>query len=84
MNRVHRKVRNDSTISIDSVSYDVPLQFIGIKVEVRFLPDDMKNAYIIREGQHYSIRVTNKVENSRTKRNNPPAIDYSMGGGGDV
>ena len=29
MNRVHRKVRNDSTISIDSVSYDVPLQFIG-------------------------------------------------------
>jgi transposase InsO family protein len=84
MNRVHRKVRNDSTISIDSVSYDVPLQFIGIKVEVRFLPDDMKNAYINREGQHYPIRVTNKVENSRTKRNNPPAIDYSMGGSSDV
>ncbi len=80
-NRVHRKVRNDSTISIDSVSYDVPMQFIAMKVEVRFLPVDMKNAYILYDGQRYPIRVTNKVENSRTKRNNPPAIDYSMGGG---
>lgn len=80
-NRVHRKVRNDSTISIDSISYDVPMQFISMKVEVRFLPVDMKNAYILYEGERYPIRVTNKVENSRTKRNNPPAIDYSMSGG---
>ncbi len=79
-NRVHRKVRNDSTISIDTVSYDVPLQFIAMKVEIRFLPFDMKNAYILYEGQRYPIRQTNKVENSRTKRNNLPAIDYSMGG----
>lgn len=80
MNRVWRKVRNDSTISIDSVSYDTPMQFIGTKVEVRFLPEDMKNAYIILNGQHYPIKITNKVENSRTKRDNPPTIDYSLEG----
>ena len=80
MNRVWRKVRNDSTISIDSVSYDTPMQFIGTKIEVRFLPEDMKNAYIILDGRHYPIRITNKVENARTKRDNPPAIDYSLGG----
>ena len=59
------------------------MQFIAMKVEVRFLPVDMANAYILYEGQRYPIRATNKVENSRTKRNNPPAIDYSMSGDDD-
>lgn len=81
MNRIIRKVNNDSTVSIDSVSYDVPMQFIRMKVEIRFLPDDMKNAYILYQGKHYPIRPTNKVENSRTKRQNMPSIDYSLNGG---
>ena len=81
MNRIIRKVNNDSTVSIDSVSYDVPMQFIRMKVEIRFLPDDMKNAYILFDGNRYPIRPTNKVENSRTKRENAFSIDYSMNGG---
>ena len=81
MNRIIRKVNNDSTVSIDSVSYDVPMQFIRMKVEIRFLPDDMKNAYILYDGKRYPIRPTNKVENSRTKRENALSIDYSMNGG---
>jgi transposase InsO family protein len=81
MNRIIRKVNNDSTVSIDSVSYDAPMQFIRMKVEIRFLPDDMKNAYILYEGKRYPIRPTNKVENSRTKRENTLSIDYSMNGG---
>ena len=75
-NRVTRKVRKDSTISIDKVSYDVPMQFIDMKVEVRFLPDDMAGAYILYDGIHYPIRKTDKNENCHTKRNNQP-IDYS-------
>jgi len=81
MNRIIRKVNNDSTVSIDSVSYDTPMQFIRMKVEIRFLPDDMKNAYILYDGKRYPIRPTNKVENSRTKRENALSIDYSMNGG---
>jgi len=81
MNRTIRKVNNDSTVSIDSVSYDVPMHFIRMKVEIRYLPDDMKNAYILHDGKCYYIRSTNKLENSRTKRENTPAIDYSMNGG---
>ena len=38
MNRISRRVNNDATISIDKVSYDVPMQFIKQKVEVRYLP----------------------------------------------
>ncbi len=44
LNRVVRKVRKDSTVSIDSVSYDVPMQFISQKVEIRYVPSDMDTA----------------------------------------
>lgn len=81
MNRTIRKVNNDSTISINNVSYDVPMQFIRMKVHIHFLPDDMKNAYILYEGKHYPIKATNKVENSRTKRENSISINYSVTGG---
>ncbi|HCW03952.1 MAG TPA: hypothetical protein DGK91_05050 [Clostridium sp.] len=77
LNRVTRRVNLDSTISIDKVYYDVPMQFIRAKVEIRFLPDRMQDAYIFFEGRKYPIRKTNRVENGRTKRNNQNAIDYS-------
>jgi putative transposase len=77
MNRVMRKVNLDSTVSIDSVYYDVPMQFIRSKVEIRYLPDCMQDAYIFFEDQKYPIRKTNRVDNGRTKRNNQHAIDYS-------
>lgn len=80
MNRINRRVNNDATISIDKVSYDVPIQFIRQSVEVRYLPDEMENAYIYYENTKYSIRKTNKVENGKTKRQNPYSIDYSKDG----
>jgi putative transposase len=80
MNRVTRRVNLDSTISINSIYYDVPMQFIRTKVEIRFLPDSMQEAYIFFEGNKYPIHITNREENSRTKRNNKHAIDYSKGG----
>lgn len=81
LNRVTRKVNKDSTVSIDRISYDVPMQFISSKVEIRYLPDDMSSAFILYEGEHYPIRPTNRNENCRTKRNNTPSIDYSKIGG---
>lgn len=79
LNRITRKVRKDSTVSIEKVSFDVPMQFISTKVEIRFLPDDMSSAYILFEGKHYPIRMTNRNENCHVKRQNP--IDYSQIGG---
>lgn len=80
MNRVKRKVNNDATISINKISYDVPMEFIKQKIEVRYLPDDMDNAYIYYENIKYGIRKTNKVENGKTKRKNSLNIDYSKDG----
>ena len=82
-NRIMRKVNKDSTVSIDKVSYDVPMQFISMKVEIRFLPDDMSSAYILYDGVHYPIRRTDRNENCRTKRDNPPYIDYAKLKGDD-
>lgn len=80
-NRIFRKVRNDSTVSILNVCYDVPMQFIGMKVEIRFLPNDMENAYILYENTKSPIKKTNRIENCHTKRNNPTPLDYSKIGG---
>ena len=79
LNRITRKVRKDSTVSIGKVSYDVPMQFISANVEIRFLPGDMDSAYILFDKKHYPIRKTNRNENCHTKRQNP--IDYSKIGG---
>ena len=79
-NRIFRKVNNDSCISIDSTYYDAPMQFINMKVEVRYLPDRMEAAYILYEGNHYPIHPTDKVANGKAKRNNLPVIDYSKRG----
>lgn len=76
-NRILRKVNNDSCISIDGTYYDAPQQFIGMKVEIRYLPDVMEDAYILYEGLHFPILLTDKVANSKTKRNNLPKINYS-------
>lgn len=79
-NRIVRKVRKDSTISLDGKSYDVPFQFIGEKVEVRYMPSDMSGAYILRDGERHPISETDKNANARAKRT-APAIDYEKLGG---
>ena len=81
-NRTTRKVNNDSCITIDGIWYDAPPQFIGMKVDIRYLPDRMEDAYILYGDARFPIRQTNKEENARMKRNNNyPSISYSMEGG---
>jgi len=80
LNRIYRKVKKDSTVSIETVSYDVPMQFISQKVEIRYEPDDMSTAFILYDGKHYPIRPTDRVANCHTKRNNIE-VDYTKLGG---
>ena len=79
MNRITRKVRNDSTISIQKIQFDVPMQFMRQTVEVRFLPGRLSEAYIFERGAHYPIKLTDKQANSRAKREDWPTVDYSRG-----
>jgi len=79
MNRELRKVRNDSTLSLQKTQFDAPMQFIRSTVEVRFLPDRLSEAYILDCGVRYPLKLTDKQANSRVKRENLPTVDYSKG-----
>ena len=79
MNRTARKVRNDSTLSIQKTQFDAPMQFMRQTVEVRFLPDRLADAYIFENGIHYPLKMTDKQANSRAKREVWPTVDYSRG-----
>lgn len=83
-NRVVRNVNRDATVHLLNECYDAPMQFIGQKVEVRFLPGDTGSAYILYSGQHYPLRLTDRVANGRTKRQTALAIDYAKEGSQDV
>lgn len=81
LNRITRKVNKDSTVFINKISFDVPMQFISMKVDIRYQPSDLDTAFIFYEGKHYPLLRTDKNANCHTKRNNVPAIDYSKFGG---
>ncbi len=83
-NRVIRNVNRNATVHLLNECYDAPMQFIGQKVEVRFLPGDTESAYILYGGQHYPLRLTDRVANGRTKRQTAMAIDYAKEGLEDV
>ena len=84
MNRIRRKVRNDSTLSIQNAQFDAPMQFMRQTVEVRFLPDRLSDAYIYDGGARYPLKFTDKQANSRVKREAWPTVDYSKGGSANV
>ena len=83
-NRLIRRVNRDATIHLESTVYDAPMQFIGQKVEVRFLPGEKDSAYILYGGEHYPLRLTDRVANGQTKRASAMAIDYGKEGMTDV
>jgi len=84
MNRIRRKVRNDSTLSFNNTQFDAPMHFIRQTVEVRFLPDRLSEAYIFENGVRFPLKITDKQANSRVKRETWLTVDYSKGGDKNV
>jgi len=84
MNRIVRKVKNDATLSLQNIRFDVPMQFIRQAVEVRFLPDKLDEAYIFDNGKRFPLKLTDKQANSKVKRVDWPTVDYSRGGAANV
>ena len=84
MNRATRKVRNDSTLSLQNVQFDAPMQFMRQSVEVRFLPGRLSEAYILENGKRYPLKPTDKQANSKARREVWPTVDYSKGAAANV
>lgn len=64
-----RKVRTDSTLVIDGISYEVPAEYMRETVKVKMDPEDRRKAWLLgTDGKLIPIRTVDKVENSRIRR----------------
>lgn len=65
LNTITRKVKNDSTVSIQGKLYEVPVEYIGKKVELRFPIDNPDKITIYENNQPIClIRQVNLSENA--------------------
>lgn len=65
-----RKVNGDSTIVINHMTYDVPSQYIGISILVRYDPKSYETVYLYDPANKNKIDLkrTDKIENGKTRR----------------
>jgi transposase InsO family protein len=78
--RVCRKVKNDATVSLQNILFEVPLKFVGDKINIRYDPTSLDAAYIFSEDGKFidSIYPVKKIDNSRVKRSqNVKPVDFS-------
>lgn len=78
--RVTRKVKNDATISINTIIFEVPLKYIGDKINIRYDPTSLDKAFIFSEEGKIldTIFPVNKVDNTHVRRKeNIKPVDFS-------
>ncbi len=78
--RVTRTVKNDATISLDNVIFEVPFQYVGEKIHVRYDPTSFEKAYIFSEEGRMIKTITpvNKIDNTKVRRSqNVKPVDFS-------
>jgi putative transposase len=78
--RCVRKVRSDATISIMNIIFEVPMQYIGEHINVRYDPSSPDKAYIFDDDGNclHTVYPVNRVDNSKIHRKsdvNP--VDFS-------
>jgi hypothetical protein len=62
---IKRRVKNDSTISVNSILYEVPPAFIGKVIELRSPSDNPKDLTIYENGKPvYKVKRVNPHENA--------------------
>lgn len=80
LHRVKYKVRNDATVMLDKKLYDVPMEFIGSTVKIRYRPGEPQSTFILQNDRRFPIMPTDKTANSKLKHSNPYNVRY----GGDT
>lgn len=66
LKRVYRKVKHDSTLSLDNRLYEVPEMYINQRVEIRY---DASDVHVYQEGKAVAQAVEVKVhDNAHVKR----------------
>ncbi len=65
-----RKVNGDSTVTIKNILFDVPSEYLYMKVIIRYDPQSFSTIYINDVANHKKIplKQTDKIENGKTRR----------------
>ena len=87
LHRITRKVTPTATVSLFNVSYEVPQQYIGRTIHLRYRPEDMSEIYIY-EGESkkrlHTVKPVRKLDNAKRKRRANISYGEMDGGGADV
>ncbi|NLX70241.1 MAG: DDE-type integrase/transposase/recombinase [Clostridiales bacterium] len=78
--RVTRTVKNDATISMNGILFEVPLKYVGDKISIRYDPTCLDKAFIFTEDGKLAdtIYPVNKIENTKVLREqNVKPVDFS-------
>ena len=70
LHKVSRVVKNDGTISLNNMLYEVPQQFIKSRITLKYNPEDLSKLYIYNDKNErlHTITCVDKVSNSKYKR----------------
>lgn len=80
LHRVTRKVKNDATISIYNILFEVSLKYIGETINIRYDPTSMDKAYVFSDDNLLldTIYPVKKIDNSMIRReHNFKNVDFS-------
>ena len=76
MHTITRKVSNDRTISFNNKLYEVPYEYVGEEIELRYYVNDEEEIWIYKNNEkREKCKLLNKQENSKVVRKTN--IDYS-------
>lgn len=78
--RITRKVKNDATISIQNMLFEVPLKYVSETINIRYDPTSMDKAYIFSDDNILmdTVYPVKKIDNSRIRREqNIKSVDFS-------
>ncbi|NMB26510.1 MAG: DDE-type integrase/transposase/recombinase [Tissierellia bacterium] len=78
--RVTRRVKKDSTISIQNILFEIPQKYVGDTINIRYDPTSMDKAYVFSDDNLLldTIYPVKKIDNSKIRReNNFKSVDFS-------
>ena len=70
LHKTTRLVKSDSTISLNSILYEVPQQFIKKYINIKYNPEDLSQLFIYNERNQrlHTVKAIDKISNSKYKR----------------
>lgn len=87
LHRITRKVTPTATVSLFKTCYEVPQQYIGKTIHLRYRPEDMSEIYIYdgdsRKRLH-TVKPVKKLDNAKRKRRTNIRYGRMDGGNKDV